>query len=80
MDRTHRPASRRLGTAWHDKYWEADKQLATVIAAAPKLLAERDVLKQQRDELLASIDKAKYWMVGTEARRILDAAIAKGEK
>ena len=35
----------------------------------------RDLLKQ-RDELLAAIKRAKYWMAGSEAKRILEEAIA----
>ena len=43
-----------------------DKTLAGVIANVEK----------QRDELLAAIKRAKYWMVGSEAKRILEEAIA----
>ena len=35
----------------------------------------RDLLKQ-RDELMAAIKRAKYWMAGSEAKRILEEAIA----
>lgn len=35
-----------------------------------------DRFKWQRDGLLAAIKRAKYWMAGSEAKRILDEAIA----
>ena len=33
-------------------------------------------LEKERDKLLDAIKRAKYWMAGSEAKRILDEAIA----
>ena len=56
------------------------QELETQLAKNNPLLDEAadaiDKLTAERDELLAAIKRAKYWMAGSEAKRILDEAIA----
>lgn len=65
--------------AWDHQQKRID-ELETQLAKNNPLLDEAadaiDKLTAERDELLAAIKRAKYWMAGSEAKRILDEAIA----
>lgn len=57
------------GSGFDDEYIEISSELETL----RQRVAE---LEKERDKLLDAIKRAKYWMAGSEAKRILDEAIA----
>ena len=71
-------------TNYQPEYWQSVANKVGNQCAAPvgavlavnALCDEVERLHKQRDELLAAIKRAKYWMAGSEAKRILEEAIA----
>ena len=53
-----------------------EKSLTIGAREAASELRRLHEVEKQRDELLAAIKRAKYWMAGSEAKRILEEAIA----